>query len=676
MGDRSAVSVASTAVLFLFFLELAADFVAGIYGLNLLALSMGSGDIAALYLAAPEQAVEQVMIEVVKNVSAGLLLLSPLALLFLRARLPAMVTVVLADLTIACRIAEPLLPPRARMLVSGLGAACFLALFPLWIRQEVREDPERGSLRLGVGMSIALLLSILLRSAGRGVDLSLHGSFQVAGWVLGVTTAVLVPATLEPAGPPRQPGRPGRAGRATVLSLGIMCLVFLIYAVLSSPTVLARWTEGPYVAITAAAAAAAAAFTVLALARPGFLDRVPRWGLWLWNGAFVLALLLSVTVHQTGLPADPAAYPVAAPRTPAAAQAPLLAMLLLSPVVFVDLVSLFRELGRRPPSIRALGAGFSIGSLAFLLLVFAVIFTTIWDYVPGVGPLFRDRVHLVFLVAALAGTVPVLLAREADGAPAPLCAARARLLCVLAVAAVFAGAVAGAAVGEMPPGAPPASPDSIEVLTWNIQAGVDASGRYNFEGQLDVLLGERPDVIGLQESDTARITGGNTDVVRYLANRLGYHSYYGPKTVTGTFGIALLSRYPIEEPRTFYLWSEGEQTAAIEARIRVGEAALRVIVTHLGNYGPIDEQRDVLELVAGDGPLVLMGDFNFDASSEQYAMTAAVLEDCRRERGGEDIDHIFASPGTEVLEFRRIGGGNSDHPAALAVLRLPGIGRR
>ena len=70
------------------------------------------------------------------------------------------------------------------------------------------------------------------------------------------------------------------------------------------------------------------------------------------------------------------------------------------------------------------------------------------------------------------------------------------------------------------------------------------------------------DIIGLQECDTARIANGNADIVKYFADRLDLYSYYGPKTVTGTFGIALLSKYPIEDPQTVYLYSLGEQTAA------------------------------------------------------------------------------------------------------------------
>ena len=687
MNTKSLTVTLSMAVLFLFFLHLVADFVGSIYALSLLAFSMSSGDLASLYKVAPKEAEAQVMIEIIKNVATGLILLSPVVLVFFRKRFPAVLMVILSFVVIASRIAEPFLPPRARMLVSGLGVGCFLLLLPPWIRREVSTDPERGSLSFGIGMALALLLSILLRALGRGVDLSLHGWFQALGWALGLAAAAVVPGMFiagdkggkaELARTPRQAAAPAGTGRATGISLGIVGVISLIYVVFSSPTIIARWTEGNYPAITAVAAAATAAFIILALARPNLLDRVPRWAVWLWNGALVLCLFLSVRIHQVGFPADPGAYPLAAPRIGAAGQIPVYLMLLLSPVILVDMTLLFRELGRRPPSIRGLGAGFAVASFVFLLLVFAVIFTTIWDYVPGVGPLFRDQIHLVLLIGALVATAPVLLAtRDAYRFTAPLCRGRACWAGGLTVAVLGVGAILGAILGESLSPAQRASPDTIKVLTYNIQDGVDAIGRRNFDGQLGVLRQEQPDIVGLQESDTARITGGNADEVRFMASRLGYHSYYGPKTATGTFGIALLSRYPIEEARTFYLWSKGEQTAVIEARVVVGTMKLRVFVTHLGNYGPIAQQRDVLKHVPGERPVILMGDFNFTSDSEQYAITTALLEDSERTArdagqpgGGEVIDHIFVSPGTEVLQYRHVGGKNSDHPAAEAVIRL------
>jgi endonuclease/exonuclease/phosphatase family metal-dependent hydrolase len=180
-------------------------------------------------------------------------------------------------------------------------------------------------------------------------------------------------------------------------------------------------------------------------------------------------------------------------------------------------------------------------------------------------------------------------------------------------------------------------------------------------------------VIGLQESDTNRAAGGNDDLVRYIADRLGMYSYYGPKTVPGTFGIALLSKGPIEEARTFYMYSVGEQTATIAAQIQIGGDVYHVYVTHLGNGGPIVQQEELLEEIAPEN-VILMGDFNFRPDTAQYRLTTKVLDDAwalRWPQGVDDegrqfperIDHVFVSPGTDVIAARYDTEPESDHPA-------------
>lgn len=95
----------------------------------------------------------------------------------------------------------------------------------------------------------------------------------------------------------------------------------------------------------------------------------------------------------------------------------------------------------------------------------------------------------------------------------------------------------------------------------------------------------------------------------------------------GTFGIALLSRYPIENPRVVYFYSAGEQTAAIIATITAGVKTFQVIVTHLGNNGPIVQQQNLLQSIDPALPVIAMGDFNFRPDSAQYRLTQQTLAD-------------------------------------------------
>ena len=304
------------------------------------------------------------------------------------------------------------------------------------------------------------------------------------------------------------------------------------------------------------------------------------------------------------------------------------------------------------------------------MLIFSQVFTTVYDYIPVIGPLFRDQFWLVHLVAGLGLILPLATVRSGGTAPAVprAWAAGVALAGVLVLAAFI--------VTRARPGTEFAA-GPLRLVTYNIQQGYAADGQENLAGQLALLRELDADLIGLQESDSNRIAGGNVDTVRYLADALDMHVYYGPKSVPGTFGIALLSRYPLQNPRTFYMYSVGEQTATIAATVMVDDRPVHVYVTHLGNGGPIVQQEAILEAIGATQPVILMGDFNFRDDTAQYRLTTAGLDDAWVRLGqpppapDSRIDHVFVSSTFEVVEMRYLLDPASDHPAVLAVVIAP-----
>jgi endonuclease/exonuclease/phosphatase family metal-dependent hydrolase len=143
----------------------------------------------------------------------------------------------------------------------------------------------------------------------------------------------------------------------------------------------------------------------------------------------------------------------------------------------------------------------------------------------------------------------------------------------------------------------------------------------------------------------------------------------------------LLSKYPIENPRTLYHYSEREQEATIHAQISVGDRTFDVFNTHLASEDPVEnlgQLRELLAEVKGRENVILIGDLNFapDTPEGQYGLTAEVLDDSwvlkwpqvdkqGADPTGEGIDHVFVSPGTKVVDARYVPGSESesDHPA-------------
>ncbi len=653
----------------LIFLQLLSEFIESIYVFGLLRVSL-----------TPE-------------VAAVMLLFSPLVLLGWRKQTSPLSLLILAGGVLGARLALVWMGPSGRLLASGLGVGCWLIAFPAWLGRmaalphaQDRSSPHAWA--LGMGLTLALAASVLLRTLGSGFDLSLEDGGQALGWLLVLvagwealrlfraerslpdTSASRLDSSMAPA--PRF-----HFARVALMSLGIFCSLGMSYFVLMSPNVLARWTGVDYPLVLSVFMAALGVFAVMvSLSRKRFLEAPPSRVLF-FSTVFFLLLLLTISTHQIAFPADPGAYPLAEPPLANGGHTSLFLMLMLSPVVVLNFVLCVRELLALRPSPAQLGGAFALASLALLVLMLAQIFTTVYAYIPVVGPWFRDRFWLVFLGVGLGCCAPLLWVRRSDGAgdrrPAVVFALAMALLSVVT-------AVAGWGLVPRPP-TPPESADTLRVLTYNVQQGYDPNGVKSFAEQLALLREVDADIIGLQETDTNRIAGGNADLIGYLAHGLNMYAYYGPKTVPGTFGIALLSRYPLENPQTFYMLSPGEQTATIAAQVRVAGRDFNIYVTHLDNDGPPVQQAAVLAHVPGRDNVVLMGDFNATEESESYRMTVKLLRDAWRiqkaqpsELPGFDaatcIDHIFVSAGIRISQARYLANPLSDHPLLWADLML------
>ena len=150
-------------ILFLFFFQLIADFIEASYA----SILTGGGSVP------PE-------------IASMLLLLAPVILLLLPRGLAGWPLILVGELMIVCRVVEPLLDTRGRMLVAGLGVACFLILLPALIARRDGVTANTRGLTLGFGLTIGLSLSILFRALNSGSDISTNGWFQAIGWILAI----------------------------------------------------------------------------------------------------------------------------------------------------------------------------------------------------------------------------------------------------------------------------------------------------------------------------------------------------------------------------------------------------------------------------------------------------------------------------------------------------------
>jgi endonuclease/exonuclease/phosphatase family metal-dependent hydrolase len=576
---------------------------------------------------------------------------------------------VLFSLLFICRGVIPYLSTSNRMIVSGVATAVGFSLLFLLV-----TSLPGAARRASAGLALAVATSVLLRTAGHGIDYSLTSAGSWVGWLLGVLFGV----SLFIYGTQRELTYPSYGGNPTLPVLGIYLVLTLVYFSVSAPAVIARWTEGNYTLIVALVSLLALTWAGIAINRPGLIDRISPGILITWNLLFTLSLTLTLLVNRVSFPAtlDSPAVVVGAPTV--WQQLPLAFMLVFFPVLFLDLEVFIQKMGSSTQARRSLALGMFLGSFALVLLIFINIFTNVWGYIEPVSPPFRNTYWLSYFL--LSGGITLIawglrrVKTQPGGEPvsryswvwSALLTATFIITLVLALPTQHAKADAGGKT-------------TLRLMTFNTQQSNDESGEKSYAAQLALMRQIAPDIIALQETDSTRISLNNNDYVRYFADNLGYYSYFGPKTVAGSYGTAILSRYPLANTRTAFMFSDKDETGVAEAEVAVGGKTFTIYDVHPDSSDPamVAFAHTLIERSQDKPYVIAMGDYNLRDYEEAYKIIDAVYTNAWTsvypteissdgvDMSGENrIDHIFLSPNLEPVNPTYILPPESatDHP--------------
>ena len=267
----------------------------------------------------------------------------------------------------------------------------------------------------------------------------------------------------------------------------------------------------------------------------------------------------------------------------------------------------------------------------------------------------------------------------------------------------------------------------MRALTFNIRHGVGLDGVHDLERVAAVIEAAAPDVVALQEVDRHLSRTDHVDQAGWLAGRLGFDVTYGPVVDLGPvspalglrpgrsglarslalrdarsgesgdsgpdgarrqYGIALLSRAPLEEARNLLLTRPkgGEQRGLLGAAIAVEGRRVRVFCTHLQHRSRTERLAQATQiaesLAAAGGPVVVMGDLNARPGDPEIAPLTAVLDDAWAVAGDgagftfdaatphARIDYVLTSDDVVARHAAVIDTDASDHLPVLADLEL------
>jgi endonuclease/exonuclease/phosphatase family metal-dependent hydrolase len=652
---RSFPLILAFGLLFLFIVQLAGMLVESIYLLDLMNLRL---DIRVLGL---------------------LFFFTPILLLPFRRKLPGWTVWMVFAFLFVARGLTPYLDTFGRMMASGIGIGAALLFFSFLASARARaESTQALGISAAVGLALAVALSVLLRTLNFSLDYSLTVTGGWVGWGLGLLLGwALTQLDWDFSVRPQPEGH-----GVTVPILGIFLVIILIYFSFSAPAVIARWTEGNYPLIVGAVSLFSAGWAILAVARPRTFGLLSRGGLLLWNALFTLSLTGTILAHRVSFPPAPNSPSVVVGAPGWIQQVPLVLMLLLFPVLFLDLQFFFTQLRQAEPAPWTLIPGVLLGALALVVLVFMGIFTNVWGYIAPVSTPFRNLFWLPYLLAAGVLSLLVWVRQPAESSPVPGMGGSMLLGWVVLMGIIFLATGAYALRTDQPhPGDP--NKTSLLVMTYNLQAGNDASGQRSYDRQLAVMRRVSPDLIALQESDTARLSLDNDDLVRYFAGNLGYYSYYGPATVTGTFGTAILSRYPLENTRSVFSFSDQDEIGTSEAEIVVDGQRFSIHDVHPdgSDTAKMALARSLLDRSQSQANVIALGDFNLTETAAAYQLVAGRYTEAwasvypsgigpeGMDMSGR-IDHIFVSTGLGVRDpvYLQPPASASDHPVHWAVI--------
>ncbi len=200
---------------------------------------------------------------------------------------------------------------------------------------------------------------------------------------------------------------------------------------------------------------------------------------------------------------------------------------------------------------------------------------------------------------------------------------------------------------------------------------------------LSLVARENPDVIGLVEVSARWLRK-----LKQLREQYPYH-YEVPDE--HYVGLALYSRFPLEGARVLPLPGENS-TPAITATLKAPGGDVELVLAHpMSPVGAEFIQRRNAQVAAlahhagaAQLPLVLAGDLNLTMWNDAYQplVEVAGLGNARAGYGigatwpaigpfGVPIDHILASPGVRVRNFRVLPGIGSDHLPVTAEFSAP-----
>lgn len=225
-----------------------------------------------------------------------------------------------------------------------------------------------------------------------------------------------------------------------------------------------------------------------------------------------------------------------------------------------------------------------------------------------------------------------------------------------------------------------ATAKNLTVATFNIAAGREVG--FNYSVLAADIRNSGADIVALQEVDQMTIRNGSQDTLAILSAESGMQYYAFAPALSpyqeGEYGVAVLSKYPIESYMYFDLpkvSSKEEQRVLLHAEINVGGTTFDFFVTH-GQQSSIREQLAAAnDYISSSSKFIYAGDFNtsnyayFQAIANSYTIIGSANPILTS--ASYSFDNMVISNNIQSSNVRTFNTGHSDHYMVLANVVIP-----
>ncbi|MCY3413987.1 MAG: endonuclease/exonuclease/phosphatase family protein [Candidatus Heimdallarchaeota archaeon] len=568
------------------------------------------------------------------------------------------------------RILYPYFSTPIKLLLSGIAVAGAWILLPILIM--LNKSNREFATSIMIGTLFSAILSVTSKTLGYSADITEYGipSTTISGILLaGLAGFLLYTYQIPEINEENQ-----KEFSSFSFVLGFVGVLGLLYFVYYSPVILTRWSEANYTLVIIIFSLMMLITSAIILFKDQFLEKISITLLGVWNVLFMFTLIYSILLNQVEFISTYPSGAIIISQSSMLMKAIVYINLILSPVIFLNIGVLSNSLVHNKCNRKGLALSFFFSSIIFVLIIFMLIFSNTWGYVEPVSPLFRGMMWIPFFFLGIMMIYPLIFGTTII--IQKYHSYRFNKQFILLFLLLATTSIASVSLLSFN-GNDSSQPTEIRVMTYNIQQFADADGEVNFENQLQLIKDKNVDIIGLQESDTTKISTGNIDVVRYFADQLGFYSYYGPKSVMQTYGVALLSRWPISDPNTFYTMGDEDEIGSIYAKIELDDITLNIFVNHPAgsDYSKMSHTNTMLNLAKDLENVILLGDFNWRQDTVYYSMVTSFYVDTWRYvyptgidsnnlNMSSSIDHIFVSDTFGISGSTYIPSPESetDHP--------------